>query len=97
MKGLSTTEVVTKRSPTQGRVLVRLSDGEEAYMPCHLRTGIVEEELANLAALLECGWRSRVALEETVSFADQRDLLYAIMRETFWKGASREGHYAAHL
>jgi hypothetical protein len=58
-------------------VFVRLSNGEQAYMPCALLTGVVEEETANLAALLRCGWSSRAALEET----------YEVMRETFTKVA----------
>lgn len=80
--------VIDRRVPVNaGRVHVRLSNGENAYMPCALLTGLVEEETANLAALLECGWSSRAALEETISSADLRGTLYAIMRETFVKVA----------
>ena len=82
--------VIDRRVPVDaGRVHVRLSNGENAYMPYALLTGFYAEETANLAALLECGWSSRAALEETITSADLRGNLYRIMRETFVKEIGR--------
>ena len=66
-----------------GRVRQVLSNGEAAYMPARLLSGIPEEEIANVAALLRCQWSTGDALDEAVSSADLRDVLMRMMRELF--------------